>query len=81
MSLSEEQKKDLSTLGDFFRKIEKISVENKIDLDVFMSEYNEYGYAGDATEKVALNPTAEVRQDVFKKSEKEKTKKSTVKSH
>lgn len=82
MSLSKEQKKDLNQLGEYFRKLEKIAIENNIDLDVFMSEYKDDGFAVYATEKVSLNANAEKRKNVFQKSQKEeKTTKVPAKSH
>ena len=81
MSLSNEQKKDLSKLGEYFRQIEKIAIENNIDLDVFMSQYTDNGFAVYATEKVSIGESAEKRKNVFQKAQKEKPTKSTVKSH
>lgn len=81
MSLSKEQKKDLSQLGEYFRQIEKIGVENNIDLDVFMSDYKDDGFAVYATEKVSLTENAEKRKNVFQKAQKEKSTKDGIKSH
>ncbi len=81
MSLSKEQKKDLSQLGEYFRQIEKIGIENNIDLDVFMSDYKDDGFAVYATEKVSLNENAEKRKNVFQKAQKEKTTKERIKTH
>ncbi|MBP9123878.1 MAG: hypothetical protein KBF60_12090 [Ignavibacteriaceae bacterium] len=81
MSLSNEQKKDLNQLGEYFRQIEKIAIENNIDLDVFMSQYTDNGFAVYATEKVSLSEKAEKRKTVFQKTQKEKPTKSSVKSH
>lgn len=81
MSLSPEQKKDLDKLGDQFRKLEKIAIENNLDLDVFMSEYNENGFSVYATESVSLKQNAEKRKNVFQKAGKEKTTKTAAKSH
>lgn len=80
MSLSQEQKKDLNKLGDYFRKIEKISIENKIDLDVFMTQYTADGFEVYATEKVNISEVANDRKMVFEKSEKVKASKSISKS-
>ncbi len=80
MSLSQEQKKDLNKLGDYFRKIEKIAIENKIDLDVFMTDYSEEGFEVYATEKVNISEVASDRKMVFEKSDKTKASKSTSKS-
>ncbi|MFN8164623.1 MAG: hypothetical protein U0X76_00220 [Bacteroidia bacterium] len=81
MSLSKEQKKDLEQIGQYYRKLEKISVDNNLDLDVFMSAYNEEGYAGYATEKVSFDEKAVKRKTVFEKAGKEKSTKNTAKSH
>ena len=62
MSLSREQKKDLNQLGEYFRQLEHIAVENKIDLDVFMSEYKADGFSVYATEKVTIDATTEKRK-------------------
>ncbi len=80
MSLSKEQKKDLEHLGEYFRKLEKISTENKIDLDVFMSDYHDENFAVYATEKVSLENKAEKRKSVFEKAGKEKTPKIVAKN-
>ena len=81
MSLSKEQKKDLSQLGEYFRQIEKIAIENNIDLDVFMSQYTDNGFAVYATEKVSLSEKEKKQKTVFQKTQKEKPTKSSVKSH
>ena len=70
MSLSKEQKKELDELGKQLKKIEKLTVEDNIDLDVFMSEYNESGYAVYATETVRVNEKARKRKMLFEKSGK-----------
>lgn len=75
MTLTKEQQRDLAQLSEYFRKIEKIAVENNIDLDVFMSEYNKDGFAIYATERIGLNPKK--RKSVFEKAGKEKSKTQT----
>lgn len=79
MSLSGEQKKDLNQIGEYFRQLELITVENSIDLDVFMSEYNADGFSVYATEKVSLESESDKRKEVFQKASKEKNVK-TIKS-
>lgn len=74
MSLTKEQKRELNRLSEYFRKLEKMTVENNIDLDVYMTEYREDGYSVYATERISLNETAGKRRDVFEKSTKEKSK-------
>ena len=71
MSLSKEQKKDLNELGEYFRQLEHIVVENNIDLDVFMSEYKADGFSVYATEKVSINVKSEKRKQAFQISGKE----------
>lgn len=65
MALSKEQRKELSLLSKHLDKIEKFSLENNIDLDVFISEYNEEGYSVYATEKVSLEEKGSSRKSVF----------------
>jgi hypothetical protein len=77
MSLSKDQRKDLGRLSEYFKKIEKIAVENNIDLDVFMSEYKDDGFAFYATEKIGINPDAGQRKKIFEKEGKDKS----VRSH
>ena len=73
MSLSREQQQELEKLSNYFEKIEKLAVKNRIDLDVFISEYKEDGYEVYATEKVTIKEKADSRKSVFEKSGKEKT--------
>ena len=74
MSLSPEQKQDLNELSKHLRRIEEFAIENNIDLDVYMTQYNKKGIAVYGTEKVALDKgKAEKRKKVFEKSEKTKT--------
>jgi len=94
MSLTKEQKKDLAQLSTYFEKVEKLAAKNKLDLDVYISEYKDNGYAVYATEQVDLKDTllkqdverieqqstARKRRKVFEKHGKEKTEK-VVKKH
>lgn len=73
MSLSKEQKKELDELGRYLKKIEELTIDNNIDLDVFMSEYKESGYAVYATEKVSVSENARERKKIFEKNQKVKT--------
>jgi len=75
MSLTREQKKELEQLGQYFKKIEKLAAQIDIDLDVYMSEYKEEGYAFYATEKVTVGEKANNRKKVFEKAGKETTPK------
>ncbi len=81
MSLTKEQKQDLEKLSDYFEKIEKLATKNGIDLDVFISEYKDDGYAVYATENV--KEKADSRKKVFEKAAKEKSTEKTnaSKSH
>ncbi len=79
MSLSKEQKKQLDELGRYLKKIEELTIEDNIDLDVFMSEYKDSGYAVYATEKVSIPEKAQKRKAVFEKSGKSKGQVSKVK--
>ena len=72
MSLSKEQKKELDELGRYLKKIEELTTENNIDLDVFMSEYKDSGYAVYATEKVSVIEGAQKRKRVFQKESRTK---------
>ena len=73
MSLTKEQKQDLDKLSAYFNKIEELAAKNGIDLDVFMSEYKDDGYAVYATENIQVSDKAENRKKVFQKAGKEKT--------
>ncbi|MFM2207212.1 MAG: hypothetical protein RL213_1187 [Bacteroidota bacterium] len=66
MSLTKEQQKELRRLSKELSEIERLSVENNIDLDVFISEYSEEGYSVYATERVNLAGKASSRKDVFR---------------
>ena len=72
MSLSKEQKKQLEELGKHLKKIEELAVVENLDLDVFISEYKESGFAVYATETVNINEKAAERKQVFEKAAKKK---------
>ena len=76
MDLTKEQKENLKQLGRYFEKLEKDAIQNNIDLDVFMSEYKDNGYAIYMTEQVDLEKKASERKKVFQKSTKDKTEKT-----
>lgn len=80
MSLTKEQQKELSQLGQCFEEIEKLGIENNIDLDVFMTEYREDGVAVYATEKVSMTEKANNRKKLFEKAGKEKKSGASVKA-
>lgn len=73
MSLTKEQKQDLEKLSTYFERIEKLAAKNGIDLDVYMSEYKDDGYAVYATENVVIKEKADSRKKVFEKAGKEKS--------
>ena len=68
MSLTAQQKEELSKLSLYFEKLEKLAAKNNIDLDVFISEYKDDGYAIYQTEKIEMQKKAEKRKRVFEKS-------------
>lgn len=78
MSLSKEQKKDLQELGRYLRDIEKIAVENNLDLDVYMSDYKEEGFEVYATERITLEERADSRKNILEKSRNAKTAKTAT---
>ena len=78
MSLTREQKRDLNQLSEYLKKIEKLSVENSIDLDVFVTDYNRDGFSIYTTEKISLNSDAQKRKNIFEKDANEKLKSRTA---
>ena len=76
MSLTAQQKEELSKLSLYFEKLEKLATKNNIDLDVFISEYKDDGYAIYQTEKIEMQKKAEKRKKIFEKSEDLKSSKS-----
>ena len=73
MSLTNEQRQELEKLSMYFEKIEELAVKSGIDLDVFISEYKDDGYADHATEKIEIKEKADSRKKVFEKAGKEKS--------
>jgi len=73
MTLTKEQKRNLEKLTEYLRKVEKLKIENNIELDVFMTEYKDDDISIYATEKVDLVANAATRKSVFEKSGREKT--------
>lgn len=80
MSLTKEQKQDLEKLSTYFERIEKLAAKNGIDLDVYMSEYKDDGYAVYATENVVIKEKTDSRKKVFEKAGKEKSTEKTSSS-
>ena len=72
MALTKEQKREWNQLSEHFKKIEKISIENNIDLDVFMSDYKEGTFYIYGTEKITMSKRAQKRKAVFEKDANEK---------
>jgi hypothetical protein len=76
MSLTREQKKDLSKLTEYFKKIEKIATENNLDLDVFMSEYRDSGFSSYSIEKIDASAASQRKKIFEAEGEIRKLKKS-----
>ena len=76
MSLTAQQKEELSKLSLYFEKLEKLAAKNNIDLDVFISEYKDDGYSIYQTEKIEMQQKAERRKKIFEKSGEVKSAKS-----
>jgi len=76
MSLTAQQKEELSKLSLYFEKLEKLAAKNNIDLDVFISEYKDDGYAIYQTEKIEMQKKAEKRKRIFEKSVNLKSERS-----
>ena len=68
MSLTREQQRDLNQISEYFKKIETITIEDSIDLDVFVTEYNEDGFSIYATEKIRFKTNSDKRKNIFEKS-------------
>ena len=77
MSLTKEQQKELKQLSEELNKMEQFAIENNIDLDVFISQYNEDGYSDYATEKVTMENKSSERKRVFEQGHKEKVAQKT----
>jgi hypothetical protein len=73
MSLTKRQKGELNEFSSYLKEIKGNAVENFIDLDVFMCNYNEDGFAFYSTESVDIKSKAEKRKKVFEKSSKRQT--------
>jgi hypothetical protein len=76
MSLTAQQKEELSKLSLYFEKLEKLATKNNIDLDVFISEYKDDEYSIYKTEKIEMQEKAEKRKKIFEKSGEIKSSKS-----
>jgi len=80
MSLTSEQKRYMKAISKQLREIERIALENSIDLDVFITGYNEEGVSLYATEKISQKESAGKRKKVFEKHGKEIRKISSPKN-
>jgi hypothetical protein len=67
MSLTSEQKRYMKAISKQLREIERIALENSIDLDVFITGYNEEGVSLYATEKISQKENAGKRKRIFEK--------------
>jgi hypothetical protein len=72
MTLTKEQKRQLSNLTDYLRKMEKQKAEDNIDLDVFMTDYSNGDISIYATERIELDRKSKKRKQEFEQSAKEK---------
>ena len=67
-------------MGKQLRDFEKVVRVNSIDLDVFMTSYDDEGVSLYATEKISQTANAGKRKKVFEKHGSEK-KKTSIKNH
>jgi hypothetical protein len=67
MTLTNGQKKDLKELGKRLRELERLTTANSIDLDVFITGYDENGVSIYSTEQVSQRSNAAERKKVFEK--------------
>ena len=65
MSLSPEQQKELKKLAQELNKIEQISVENSLDLDVFVTHFPESVFASHSKDDAILKEKALGRKKAF----------------
>ncbi len=65
MSLTLDQKKELEKLSRELEKFEQMAIENNLDLDVFISSYNEQGFEEYTTERVSLDEAAKKRKQIM----------------
>jgi hypothetical protein len=72
MALSKEQQKELKKLAVELEQIELYAIENNLDLDVFISRYDESGYMDHSTERVTLEEKSADRKKVFQGESKQK---------
>jgi len=79
--LTQQQKDDLRKIGKYFEKLEKKTETNNLELDVFMSEYNDGGFAFYTTEQINLKSKSLSRREEFLKAGKGKTDKVSSSKH
>jgi hypothetical protein len=81
MKLTTEEKKELAQLSGYFKKLEITTNHLGIEMDEYIGEYRDNGYAQLASEESA--PKITQRKDVFKKASGkgvDKAEKAKVKS-
>ena len=74
--LTHQQKEDLRKMASIMKRLRKRQTNN-LDLDVFMSEYNDGGFRFLSTEQINLESKSRNRKEEFLKSGKTKTEKGT----
>jgi hypothetical protein len=80
MSLTSEQQKQMKAISKQLREIERVALENSIDLDVFITGYDDEGISIYATERINHKESAVKRKKVFEKHGKETKKTSATKN-
>ncbi len=69
MSITIHQKRGIAKINDCFNKLEKIAIENNIDLDVLMNIHKYEGVDNLIEEKQNLKVRAESRKRVFEREQ------------
>jgi hypothetical protein len=78
MQLTLEEKKELSQLSGYFKKLEIAANHAGIDLDDYISEFRDNGYADLAIKEA--NVSASQRKEAFQKSSRKEDKVKTVRA-
>lgn len=73
MSITIHQKRGLTKIGEYFKKLELIASDNNIDLDKLMNVYME-GLDNFKDDKINSQARAEDRRRIFEKEHNEKLK-------
>ena len=78
--LTMSQKKELKKLSEYFQNIEEnyqaSASSGEMELDVFMSQYDDEGYSPYTTEQIDLTNTTRRRKEEFLKTGKDKAAKT-----